>query len=229
MRILIIEDNKDIVANLYGFLEPKGYVLDTAANGYGGLALATEHEYDAVVLDVMLPGLNGLELCRKLRGELGKNTPVLMLTARDTLEDKVAGFESGADDYLVKPFSMVELEIRLRALVRRSRGAKAAAPVLQFGDLTFDTVNYEVRRAGRPLALTRTGYTILKCLMKEAPRIVTRDALEHEVWGDERPDSDALRTHIHALRQALDKPYPFAMLRTIPGIGYKLVSQDEEG
>ncbi|WP_342120667.1 response regulator transcription factor [Pseudoduganella sp. OTU4001] len=228
MRILIIEDNKDIVANLYGFLEPKGYVLDSAANGYGGLALAAEHEYDAVVLDVMLPGLNGMELCRKLRGELGKAIPVLMLTARDTVEDKVAGFESGADDYLVKPFSLVELEIRLRALVRRARGAPASTQVLQFGDLTFDTVNYEVRRAGRPLALTRTGYTILKSLMKDAPRVVTRDTLEHEVWGDERPDSDALRTHIHALRQALDKPYPFAMLRTIPGIGYKLVNSDEE-
>lgn len=228
MRILIIEDNKDIVANLYGFLEPKGYVLDTAANGYGGLALAAEHEYDAVVLDVMLPGLNGLEFCRKLRGELAKSTPVLMLTARDTLEDKVAGFESGADDYLVKPFSLVELEIRLRALVRRARGAQAGSAVLQFGDLSFDTVHYEVRRAGRPLALTRTGFTILKCLMKDAPRVVPRDTLEHEVWGDERPDSDALRTHIHALRQALDKPYPFAMLRTIPGIGYKLVSSDDD-
>lgn len=228
MRILIIEDNKDIVANLYGFLEPKGYVLDTAANGYGGLALAAEQEYDAVVLDVMLPGLNGLEFCRKLRGELAKATPVLMLTARDTLEDKVAGFESGADDYLVKPFSLVELEIRLRALVRRARGAQAGAPVLQFGELSFDTVHYEVRRAGRLLALTRTGYTILKCLMKDAPRVVSRDTLEHEVWGDERPDSDALRTHIHALRQALDKPYPFAMLRTIPGIGYKLVISDDD-
>ncbi|MCE3264527.1 MAG: DNA-binding response regulator [Pseudoduganella sp.] len=229
MRILIIEDNKDILANLYGFLEPKGYVLDSAINGYGGLALAAEHEYDAVVLDVMLPGLNGLELCRKLRGELGKATPVLMLTARDTVEDKVAGFESGADDYLVKPFSLVELEIRLRALVRRARGVQAGATVLQFGGVSFDTDTYEVRRDGRPLALTRTGYTILKCLMKEAPRVVTRDTLEHEVWGDERPDSDALRTHIHALRQALDKPFPTAMLRTIAGVGYKLVNPDEEG
>ena len=229
MRVLIIEDNPDIVANLYGFLEPKGYVLDTAANGYGGLALAAEHEYDAVVLDVMLPGLNGLELCRKLRGELGKSTPVLMLTARDTVEDKVAGFESGADDYLVKPFSLVELEVRLRALVRRASGStRSGSQVLQFGELSFDTANFEARRAGRPLALTRTGYTILKSLMKDAPNIVTRDALEHELWGDERPDSDALRTHIHALRQALDKPYPFAMLRTIPGIGYRLVSSDEE-
>jgi len=228
MRILIIEDNPDIVANLYGFLEPKGYVLDSASNGYGGLALASQHEYDVVVLDVMLPGLNGLELCTKLRGELGKATPVLMLTARDTLEDKVAGFDSGADDYMVKPFSMVELDVRLRALVRRARGAQAASPVLIVGELTYDTANFEARRAGRTLALTRTGYTILRVLMKEAPRVVKREMLEQELWGEDRPDSDALRTHIHALRQALDKPYPFAMLRTIPGIGYKLVSAAHE-
>jgi DNA-binding response OmpR family regulator len=228
MRILIIEDNPDIVANLYGYLEPKGYVLDSAANGYGGLALAAQHEYDVVVLDVMLPGLNGLELCQKLRGELGKATPVMMLTARDTLEDKVAGFDSGADDYLVKPFSLVELEVRLRALVRRARGAQTASPMLTVGDVSFDTANFEARRAGRPLALTRTGFTILRLLMKEAPNVVTREALEQELWGEDRPDSDALRTHIHALRQVLDKPHPFAMLRTIPGIGYKLVSEADE-
>jgi DNA-binding response OmpR family regulator len=229
MRILIIEDNPDIVANLYGFLEHKGYVLDSAANGYGGLALAAQHDYDAIILDVMLPGLNGVELCQKLRGELGKATPVLMLTARDTLQDKVAGFESGADDYMVKPFSMVELEVRLRALVRRSRGVQATSPVLTVGELAYDTANFEARRAGRPLTLTRTGLTILRLLMKESPKVVTREMLEQELWGEDRPDSDALRTHIHALRQALDKPHSFAMLRTIPGIGYKLLAADEEG
>ncbi|UGQ47727.1 response regulator transcription factor [Massilia endophytica] len=228
MRILIIEDNPDIVANLYGFLEPKGHVLDSAGNGYGGLALAAQHEYDAVVLDVMLPGLNGLELCQKLRGELRKATPVLMLTARDTLQDKVAGFDSGADDYLVKPFSLVELEVRLKALVRRAGGGHAPSAALAVGDLTFDTDTFEVRRAGRPIALTKTGYTILRLLMKESPKVVTREVIEQAVWGEDRPDSDALRVHIHALRQALDKPYPFAMLRTIAGIGYKLVASDEE-
>ena len=227
MRILIIEDNPDIVANLYEFLEPKGHVLDSAANGYAGLALAAQHDYDVVVLDVMLPGLNGLELCRKLRAELHDATPVLMLTARDTLADKVAGFDAGADDYLVKPFSLVELEVRLKALVRRARGDTAGAALLRVGELTFDTATYQAARAGRPLALTKTGYTILRCLMKAAPRIVSRETLEQEVWGDDRPDSDALRTHIHALRQALDKPFPLAMLRTAPGIGYKLVSGDD--
>ena len=227
MRILIIEDNSDIVANLYGFLEPKGYVLDSASNGYAGLGLAAQNQYDVVVLDVMLPGLTGIDICAKLRGELNNPVPVLMLTARDTLQDKEAGFNSGADDYLVKPFSLVELDMRLRALVRRARGVHRATSLLRVGELTFNTDTYQASRAGTPLALTKTGYILLKCLMREAPSLVTREQLEHEVWGDDRPDSDALRTHLHALRQALDKPFAFPMLRTVPGVGYKLTASDE--
>jgi DNA-binding response OmpR family regulator len=226
MRILIIEDHPDILANLYGFLEPKGHVLDSAGNGYGGLALASQHEYDVIVLDVMLPGLNGLELCQRLRADLNNSTPVLMLTARDSLQDKVAGFNSGADDYLVKPFSLVELEVRLQALVRRAGGKNSVSSALRFGELTFDPETYEAIRAGQPVSLTKTGFTILRCLMTAAPRIVSRDTLEYAVWGDDRPDSDALRTHIHALRHALDKPFAFPMLRTVPGVGYRLVASD---
>lgn len=227
MRILIIEDNPDIVANLYGFLEPKGYVLDTASTGYAGLALAAEHAYDVIVLDVMLPGLSGIEVCRKLRTELNSAAPVLMLTARDTLQDKEAGFNAGADDYLVKPFSLVELDLRLNALRRRARGEHRASSILKVGPLTFNTDTYQVARAGVPLALTKTGFVMLKCLMRESPRLVTREQLEHEVWGDDRPESDALRTHLHALRQVLDKPFPFPMLRTVPGLGYQLTATDE--
>ncbi|MGI4720682.1 MAG: response regulator transcription factor [Janthinobacterium lividum] len=226
MRILIVEDHPDILANLYGFLEPKGHQLDSARNGYGGLALASEHDYDVIVLDVMLPGLNGLELCQKLRTELGKSTPVLMLTARDSLTDKVAGFDSGADDYLVKPFSLVELEVRLKALVRRSSSAHALYATMRFGELTYDPETQEAARAGVPVTLTRTGYTLLRCLLAAAPRIVTRETLEQAVWGDDRPDSDALRTHIHALRQAIDKPFAAPMLQTVAGVGYKLVMPD---
>lgn len=226
MRILIVEDHPDILANLYGFLEPKGHQLDSARNGYGGLALASEHDYDVIVLDVMLPGLNGLELCQKLRTELGKSTPVLMLTARDSLTDKVAGFDSGADDYLVKPFSLVELEVRLKALVRRSSSAHALHATMRFGELSYDPETQEAARAGVPVTLTRTGYTLLRCLLAAAPRIVTRETLEQAVWGDDRPDSDALRTHIHALRQAIDKPFAAPMLQTVAGVGYKLVMPD---
>jgi DNA-binding response OmpR family regulator len=226
MRILIIEDNPDILANLYGFLEPKGYTLDSAGNGYAGLALASQHEYDAIVLDIMLPGLNGLELCQKLRADLNVATPVIMLTARDTVQDKVAGVDSGADDYLVKPFSLVELEVRLKALMRRAGGNVGADPTLRVGDLSFNVQTYEVIRAGQPVQLTKTGYTILRCLMKESPRIVSRGTLEHAVWGDDRPDSDALRAHIHAVRQALDKPFPAPMLLTVAGVGFRLVNPD---
>jgi DNA-binding response OmpR family regulator len=226
MRILIVEDHPDILANLYGFLEPKGHVLDSARNGYAALALASENEYDVIVLDIGLPGLNGLELCEKLRGELSLATPVLMLTARDSLNDKVAGFDSGADDYLVKPFSLVELEVRLKALVRRSEGRNAGSNKLRFGELVFDPDTQQASRAGQTIALTRTGYILLQALLKTAPRIVTRESLEQAVWGEDRPDSDALRTHIHALRQAIDKPFTHHMLLTVPGAGYRLALPD---
>lgn len=223
MRILIVEDNPDILANLYGFLEPKGYTLDSARNGYAGLALLSENSYDVIVLDIMLPGLNGLELCQKLRSELRLATPVLMLTARDSLPDKVAGFDSGADDYLVKPFSMIELDMRLRALQRRAAGSHALSSALRFGPLAFDPELQEASRDGARITLTKTGYTLLRCLLGAAPRIVTRETLEQAVWGDDRPESDALRTHIHALRQALDKPFAQPMVHTVPGVGYRLV------
>lgn len=226
MRILIIEDNPDIVANLFGFLEPRGHTLDSATNGFAGLSFATEGSYDAIVLDVMLPGINGVELCRRLRNEMKNMTPVLMLTARDTLEDKVHGFGSGADDYLVKPFSLVELEMRLQALVRRSKGYSDTSTLI-VGELHFDTKSFYATRAGRPLSLTKTGFLILGCLMRASPAVVSRDELENAIWGDNRPQSDALRTHIHALRQTLDKPESAAMLQTVSGVGFKLVTVNE--
>lgn len=227
MRILIIEDNPDILANLYGFLEPKGYVLDSARNGYNGLALISENVYDAIVLDIMLPGLSGLELCQKMRAEFRLDTPVLMLTARDSLDDKAAGFDSGADDYLVKPFSLAELDMRLRALARRAAGRHVPERTLRYGELVFNPDLQSATRAGRPIVLTRTGYTILRVLMEAAPRIVPRAALEQAVWGEDRPDSDSLRTHIHALRQALDKPFAHPMLLTVTGTGFRLAMPDE--
>jgi DNA-binding response OmpR family regulator len=226
MRLLVIEDNPDIVANLFAFLEPLGWQLDVARNGVSGLALAAEGQFDAVVLDLSLPGLDGLDVCRRLRQDFQRATPVLMLTARDSVHDKVQGFDAGADDYLVKPFSMVELEVRLKALVRRASGAQVPG-VLRFGELSFDPATFEASRAGMPLQLTPTGYKLLAALLREAPRLVTREQLEQQVWGDDRPDSDALRTHIHALRMALDKPFARPMLKTLPGIGYKLVNPDE--
>lgn len=224
MRILVIEDNADIVANLYGYLEPRGHQVDSAANAYAGLALAGAQSYDVIVLDIMMPGMNGMEMCRKLRHELLNATPVLMLTARDTLQDKLTGFDSGADDYLVKPFSLAELDVRLQALVRRSRNNVLSNTTLRVGELVFNTATYRAARAGRSLSLTKTGFILLKILMQNAPHVVSRETLEHEIWGDDRPDSDALRTHIHSLRQTLDKDEAYPMLRTVPGVGFQLMT-----
>lgn len=225
MHLLVIEDNADIVANVHGFLEPLGHEVESARSGSAGLALLMERSYDAVVLDVMLPGMDGLEVCRRLRNTLALSVPVLMLTARDTVPDKVVGLASGADDYMVKPFSLVELEARLAALLRRGR-TQGRRAVLQLGDLEFDTGTYEVRRAGQVLRLTPTGYRLLAALLRAAPEVVPRHELERAVWGEDRPDSDALRTHIHALRAAVDKPFGTSMLRTVQGIGFRLVADD---
>jgi DNA-binding response OmpR family regulator len=224
-HVLVIEDNPDILANVYGYLEPLGYTLDSARDGFAGLALAADHDHDAIVLDLMLPGLDGIELCRRLREELKRDTPVLMLTARDTVEDKVLGLRSGADDYLVKPFSLAELDARLQALVRRSRG-RVSSSALRVGSLSFDPQTYHAEREGRSLDLSPMGYRILAALMRASPAVVTREALERELWGDEPPASDALRTHIHALRQALDKPFARPMIVTLPSVGFRLVDPD---
>jgi DNA-binding response OmpR family regulator len=225
-RLLVVEDNADILANLYGYLEPLGYAIDSACNGFEGLALAADHEYDVIVLDVMLPGLDGIALCRRLRAELRRDTPVLMLTARDTVSDKVLGLRSGADDYVVKPYSLAELEARLQALLRRARGRHTDA-VLRVGGLRFDPTTFEATRDGRRIELTPTGYRLLAVLMRAAPRVVTRQTLEHEVWGDAPPASDALRSHLHALRDKLDKPFEAPMLLTVQGAGYRLVGGGE--
>lgn len=226
MQVLVIEDNPDIIANLCGYLEPLGYTLDIARSGLAGLTQATSGIFDAIVLDLSLPAMDGLDVCRRLRETHRNGTPILMLTARDTERDKLAGFKAGADDYLVKPFSLAELDARLRALVRRSRNEQVQY-ILTFEDLRLDTGTRQASRAGVPLALTPTGYKILAALMRSAPRLLSREALAREVWADDQPDSDALRTHIHALRQTLDKPFDRAMLVTRPGTGYRLAAENE--
>lgn len=226
MHILIIEDNPDIIANLYAYLEPNGYTLDVARSGTAGLRSATSASYDAIVLDLSLPGTDGLDVCRLLRQQYHISTPVLMLTARDTVQDKVSGFAAGADDYLVKPYSLPELDARLKALLRRARN-EHVQNILQFAGLKLDTSLGQASRDGQILELTPTAYKILLALLRVAPRILTRDELVLQVWGDNQPDSDALRTHIHSLRRVLDKPFTYPMLLTLPAMGYRLVTADE--
>jgi DNA-binding response OmpR family regulator len=225
MYILVIEDNPDLVANLYDYLEPKGYVLDAAYDARTGLQFASEKNFDAIVLDLTLPGLDGLELCRQLR-ESGSNTPVLMLTARDTLDAKLEGFAAGADDYLVKPFALQELEARLRALIRRAR-CDHEHEVLRVADLVFDPATLSVQRAGQSITLPPIPLKILALLIRQSPRVVPRRELERRIWGNERPDSDSLRTHLHVLRSAIDKPFETHLLRTVHGMGYQLAAPDE--
>lgn len=221
LRALIVEDNQDIVANLYAYFEPLGYELDCAYTGPAALETLRNEVFDVVVLDIMLPGLDGLAVCRALREEYGNDVPVLMLTARDTVPDRVAGLDCGADDYLIKPFSMSELDARLRALARRARGRQARAELV-WEDVVLNPAARSVTRAGRPVKLTPTGYKILAALMRAAPRIVSRSELEREIWGDSPPDGSALRTHIHELRQNLDRPFDRALLKTVGHSGYGL-------
>ncbi|GAB4189912.1 MAG: response regulator transcription factor [Wenzhouxiangellaceae bacterium] len=224
MRILIVEDNPDIAANLGDFLDDRGHTVDYAADGISGLRLAADHEFDAIVLDLSLPGLDGLEVCERLRGEAKKETPVLMLTARDQLGDKLEGFKRGADDYLVKPFELQEVEARLQVITRRGRNTSTRK--LQVGDLEYDLDTLVVTREQRELELNPIGLKILRRLMEASPRVVTRQELEAYVWGDELPDSDSLRVHIHSLRSVIDKPFAQPLIQTRHGIGYRLVNTD---
>ena len=224
MRVLIIEDNPDIAANLGDYLEDHGHTVDFAGDGITGLHLAVVNEFDSIVLDLALPGMDGLEVCRKLRTEAGKDTPVLMLTARDRLEDKLAGFETGADDYLVKPFELQEVEARLNVLA--GRGRRRNRRELIVGDLKFNLDTLNVFRGETEIYLNPIGLKLLHCLMEASPNVVSRSELEMEVWGEEMPDSDSLRVHIHSLRSAIDKPFGSNMIQTRHGIGYRLVEPD---
>jgi DNA-binding response OmpR family regulator len=221
MRVLIIEDNPDIAANIGDYLEDLEYTVDFAGDGITGLHLAVVNDFDAIILDLALPGMDGLEVCRKLRQEAAKDTPVLMLTARDRLEDKLAGFETGADDYLVKPFELQEVAARLKVL--SSRGRRRTKRELSVGDLVYNLDTLSVQRQEQEIHLNPIGLKLLQSLMEASPNVVSRTELEMEVWGEEMPDSDSLRVHIHTLRSAIDKPFGSNMIQTRHGIGYRLV------
>lgn len=223
--ILLVDDHRDIAGAIIDFLEHRGFVVDYAADGVTGLHLAVTNRYDVIVLDIMLPGLDGLAVCRKLREEARNDTPLLMLTARDTLDDKITGLGAGADDYLVKPFEVRELEARITTLLRRHRRA-VALEVYTVGDLTLDTATLRVTRGGQSLTLTPIGLKLLTVLMRASPRVVTRQQLEREVWGDVLPDSDTLRSHLYTLRKIIDKPFGRPLLHTIPGAGYRMATDD---
>ncbi len=223
MKLLIIEDNQNLVANMFDYFEGRGHILDAAPDGIVGRWLATTQHYDGIVLDWNIPKLDGLQLLKELREQYASNIPIIMLTARDELPDKVNGFQAGADDYLTKPFELLELEVRLEALIARSsRFAKSR--VLEIADLRFDLSTMEVTRAGQVIQLYPVYKKLLRTLMEASPSIVSHHQLEECVWGDSPPGSDRLRAYVYDLRRKIDAPFTNKLIHTLPRIGYRLAS-----
>ena len=220
LRVLVIEDNADVAANIGDYLEAKGHTADFAMDGISGLHLALTQTIDVIVLDIMLPGMDGLTLCRRFREEADNPVPILMLTAKDTLDDKLNGFNAGTDDYLLKPFQLEELEARLQALVRRTM--QDDSPTIEVGSIRVDMGRRHVTRDGMPVKLNRTCFRILVRLMRSVPNVVTRDDLEQLLWGDEKPSSDVLRSHIYAIRKALDARGEESVIETVVGVGFRM-------
>lgn len=220
MKILLIEDNRDLAANMFDYFEIRSHTMDLAGDGISGMHFASTSQYDVIVLDIMLPGMDGMTLCKRLR-DAGKYTPILMLTARDSLNDKIAGLEAGADDYVVKPFSLREIEARLLALLRRTQVCEGNC-TLRVGDLSFNTATLKIQRGERSIELPPIPLKLLEVLMRQSPRVLSRNKVECAIWGDSPPDSDALRAHLHILRNAIDKNYDKPLIKTLRGIGYQI-------
>lgn len=224
MRVLVIEDNHNLVANIFDYFEQRGYVVDAAPDGATGLHLALTQAFDAVILDWGLPRMDGREVLQQLR-HAGSSVPVLMLTARDDLPDKIAGFRSGADDYVTKPFELMELEVRIEAIVGRALGLRHQK-VLSVHDLSLDLTTLQATRAGQTLHLYPACRRLLEVLMRASPAAVPRQRLEHALWGDEAPDGNLLRSHVYELRRSIDGPFEVKLLHTVPRVGYRLARQD---
>ncbi len=224
MRILIIEDNPDIAGNIGDYLELNGHLVDFAGDGVMGLRLITEHSFDAIILDINMPRMDGFEVCRRMRDELQLDTPVMMLTARDSLSDKVTGFELGAWDYLVKPFELKELVMRLEALKLRHQPNRRR--ILTVGELSLNVDKRQAVRDNIALDLHSASLKILEMLMRASPNVVSRQDIEYFLWGEHPPSSDPLRSHMYEIRRELDKPFDFKMLKTIRGVGFALIDKE---
>jgi two-component system, OmpR family, response regulator len=220
VRVLVVEDEVKMAGLLRRGLEEEGYAVDVAPNGSEALWLGTENPYDAIVLDVMLPDEDGFEVCRRLRAA-GRWAPVLMLTARDGVPDRVAGLDAGADDYLTKPFSFSELLARLRALIRRGGGERPA--VLRSGDLTLDPATRRVARGDRPLELTQKEYALLELFLRHPGEVLTRTSIIEHVWDFAYDgDSNVVDVYVRYLREKIDRPFGRDSIETIRGTGYRL-------
>jgi two-component system response regulator MprA len=221
-QILVVDDEPAVRNALERALRLESYDVQLAADGREALDLMAEKPADAVILDVMMPGIDGLEVCRRLRAA-GDRTPVLMLTARDAIDDRVVGLDVGADDYLVKPFALRELQARLRALLRRANEEDGDAEVLRFSDMVLDPIAHEVRRGDRIVDLSKTEFLLLELFMKHPRQVLTRSAIFENVWGyDFGPTSNALGVYIGYLRRKTEEGAEPRLLHTVRGIGYVL-------
>ena len=218
LQVLVVEDDIDLAATIVEYLSLEDMQLEHAINGEAGLRFARLRRYDAIVLDVTMPRRNGLEVCQALRRE-GIDAPVIMLTARDTLDDKLAGFDAGTDDYVVKPLDMAELAARIRSVASRRSGQ---CRVLQVADLVLDLDRRKVSRAGRTLRLSPTGWRMLEVLMRASPGVLSRRRLQEAVWGDEPPESNSLAVHLSRLRRDVDRGFRTSLIETVPGHGVAL-------
>lgn len=226
LHVLLVEDQHNIAKNIAEYMEQKGHVFDFAVQGKQGLDLALQAYYDLVILDLNLPAMDGLEVCKQIRERAERHVPILMLTARDSIEDKVSGFNVGADDYLTKPFSLQELEVRCLALSRRH--ILQSKDKLVLGPLSLDRKRQTASRGGEKLELSTMGFKILTILAEAYPQVVSRSELSQKLWGDEPTESDALRSHIYQLRNILDKPFSLPILKTVFGVGFTLDIESEE-
>jgi DNA-binding response OmpR family regulator len=221
MRVLLVEDERKISAYVKRGLEEQGYAVDSAYNGRDALDWAESAPYDVILLDILLPELDGLSVCRELRLR-GNRTPILILTARDAVDDRVEGLDAGADDYLVKPFALKELLARLRALTRRVADIPKSS-ILEFAGLTLDTLTHRVRREGKGIELSAKEYAVLECLLREPERVLTRTQIAEHVWNyDVVNQSNVVDVYIRNLRRKIDDPFAYKLIQTVRGAGYRL-------
>lgn len=225
IRVLVIEDNAALMANISEFLGDGPYALDFASDGLVALHLVTTNPYDVIVMDIMLPGMSGFVLCQRIRNDLHCATPIIMMTAKDHIDDKVTGFSQGADDYLVKPFHLKELAVRIQALHRRGT---AGVSLMRAGSVEFEPGTLRIRMAGGPfLQLSGMSAHITEALIRAYPNFIAYEQLSHMLWGDKEVEPHTLRTHIYTLRKLLDEKLCANLIKTLHGRGYRLSPPDE--
>ncbi len=228
MRVLVVEDERKISSYLKRGLEEQGYAVDTAFTGLEALDYADAAPYDVIILDILLPEMDGLTACREMR-KRGNRTPILMLTARDSVDDRVNGLDAGADDYLVKPFALKELLARLRAMSRRN-AEQPKTSTLQLADLTLDTLTRRVKRGNKLIELTAKEYAVLECLLREPERVLTRTQIAEHVWNyDVFNQSNVVDVYIRNLRRKIDDEFELKLIHTVRGAGYRLSAEQDDG